>query len=492
MIKASPSVQKRFAVSAVAFASLMAFMPAQAGFLDDFYAASGTNQNMTAGGVYEGQSSTVVSGGSFNLRIPNRSFTPISLTPPSLNAGCGGIDLYLGAFGFPTGAEMTAFLRNVGQAAGGIAFSVALKALSPELSGTIDGYSKDIQKMMQNFKSSCQAANLMMKDSGANAFIEQSVEGMKKSAKEYLRTISSDETNGTVKEVDPVTMKKESAALATANPNSAKNPETNLVWDALNSGDSGATLTRDEKMYIMGLTGTLIVRFTNSNDSSLPVIQTVAPSAGTIQEHIMNLVGDKATAGTTVDTLRCTHKATEAPSNFPATNGDNCLIVAAETRNIGNGIRYRLEESKVAIINSIRTRTALDVSTTNHYGVINGASSLPLLKMVQAAAQQRNTFITEGALSQYLDVAAMETAIKYLRSAVGVMRRTENFGSASSNEAKTLRDRAVAIDKTLDVVEASINDKLSSLNQTLSMYEEARRYMRASVSPATMRSASFR
>ena len=57
-------------ITAVTLAIAMSIAPAQAGFLDDFYDQSGATTTMTPAGVYQGQSSNVVSGGALSMRVP--------------------------------------------------------------------------------------------------------------------------------------------------------------------------------------------------------------------------------------------------------------------------------------------------------------------------------------------------------------------------------------------------------------------------------------
>jgi conjugative transfer pilus assembly protein TraH len=92
-------VLARKAVAVAVAASMLLATNVNAGFLEDFYTSAGAAVNVTPAQSYQTQTMGVVTGGSLVWRTPNRSFQPIYFTPPSLRAGCGGIDVFLGAYG---------------------------------------------------------------------------------------------------------------------------------------------------------------------------------------------------------------------------------------------------------------------------------------------------------------------------------------------------------------------------------------------------------
>ena len=486
------TLHPKIRLTTIAIASACALVPAQAGFLDDFYTASGATVNMTPAGVYEGQSSNVMTGGGFTYRVPNRTFNPVTFSPPNFSAGCGGIDLYLGAMGFPSSAEMTAFLRNIGQAAGGIAFDIALKALSPELSTTINNFSKDIQAWTKDFRNSCKAATALMETTGASAAIAEIAGNAKKS----MRLSSSDESANEKSAADMAKIKAEANAFASANPGAGLNPQRNLVWEALHSGDFGSSVTDQEKRFIMAITGSIVIRFTSESDSSSPITKPLAPATGDVDELIEKLIGDKTASTVEVPVYNCTNVNTGAPPNFSTSGFNNCLEASLGNETIGGGFRYRLEEAKNAVVTAIRTRQALTADARTAYGVLHASSSLPILKVVQASAQQRNNFIGDATVEQYLDIAAREMAINYLRTAVSIVKMTAS-GAAGGNskavaeEMDRLQAKASDISTSLANSEKSMRDKINNLSATLATYESVRKYMQNTMSADMTRSRAL-
>lgn len=491
-MKIRSTVPSGLRLSVLAIAAACALVPAQAGFLDDFYSSAGANGNMTPGGIYEGQSSIALSGGGFTYRTPNRSFNPVTFSPPSFNAGCGGIDIYLGAMGFPSSADMTAFLRNIGQAAGGIAFDIALKALSPELSTTITNFSKDIQAWTKDFKNSCKAATALIESTSG-----KSVQELQDLARKNNIWTSSDYSTGAKNEGDMQKQKEDAKAFVTANPNSGLNPQRNLVWEVLNSGDFAGTVTDQEKRFIMAITGTVVFQYTNESDASSIVPRALPAATGDVDTLIEKLVGDKDTATVDVPIFQCTNVTTDAPSNLAAATGNNnCLIATLGTETISGGFRYRLEQAKNAVVTGIRTRQALTGDDMLAYGVLHNSSALPILKVVQASALQRNNFIGDATVSQYLDIAAREMAIKYLKTAVGVVKMTANAGGNTnsklvSDESAKLLLKATEIDKSLESSEKNMRDKINNVSSTLTTYESVRKYMLNTMSADLTRSRAL-
>lgn len=104
-----------------------------AGFVDDFLDEAQANVNVTQSGVLQAGGMNVVTGGGFVFKAPRKEFSPFAITPPSLRANCGGIDVFLGAFSIPSREEFVSFLKSVGTALPGVAFQMALQYMAPDL-----------------------------------------------------------------------------------------------------------------------------------------------------------------------------------------------------------------------------------------------------------------------------------------------------------------------------------------------------------------------
>ena len=158
-MKDFPIVEPRQLVMALIMSGFMT-IPAQAGFIEDFYEDSaGLGQgNVTTAGIYQSSGLNVVTGGGFVYRAPRTEFTPFHFSPPKLSAGCGGIDLFMGAFSIPSKEEFLNYLRAIGSSLPGLAFQLALQTLSPDLSEQVTSFRDLIREYGARFQDSCTAA----------------------------------------------------------------------------------------------------------------------------------------------------------------------------------------------------------------------------------------------------------------------------------------------------------------------------------------------
>jgi conjugative transfer pilus assembly protein TraH len=158
----------------------------QADWLGDFYNSAGAHVSVTESQAISTQSSVGRSGGGLVWRVPNRTFYPISITPPSLKAGCGGIDLFLGGFSFPNKAEFVQALRNFGQAALGYFFKLALRSLAPEIAVTLDAIGDIANTINQAGINSCNAAKAV-----AGFAVDNLLPSRKNEAEGYATSVGS-------------------------------------------------------------------------------------------------------------------------------------------------------------------------------------------------------------------------------------------------------------------------------------------------------------
>lgn len=128
------------------------------GDLNGFFGNLGYDGNVSKAQAWQGQAAGYMTGGSVYLRNPVKQVQLISMQVPSLNAGCGGIDAYLGAFSFISGDEIQRFGKQVMSNAAGYAFDLALQTMVPQLKQVKDYLQKIASDINSANMSSCQAA----------------------------------------------------------------------------------------------------------------------------------------------------------------------------------------------------------------------------------------------------------------------------------------------------------------------------------------------
>jgi len=127
--------------------------PAQAGLsdaLDEMFMSTGT-----APGVYQSQRRGIVAGGAYSLRWPTRTIWLAHIAPPKLSAGCGGLDFFGGSFSFISAEEFKQMLRQIGSAAVGYAFQLAIATICQPCSSTMAWLEEMMNAINSSEVSSC-------------------------------------------------------------------------------------------------------------------------------------------------------------------------------------------------------------------------------------------------------------------------------------------------------------------------------------------------
>lgn len=124
--------------------------------------------NSTAPGAFETATRGVISGGSMRIRNNIATAPLVSFRLPSVQAGCGGIDMFAGSFSFINAQQFVQTLRSVASnavgVASGYAFKLALQAMGPTPANVISQLQETMQKMNEMMSNSCQLATGLVTD----------------------------------------------------------------------------------------------------------------------------------------------------------------------------------------------------------------------------------------------------------------------------------------------------------------------------------------
>ena len=128
--------------------------------------------NTTSPGSIDTARRSGYSFGSFSARtrIMNTNF--VSMVPPSVSAGCGGLDMTGGSFSFINADEFVEFAKTVAQNAAGYMFYLALESYMPSVAKTMSGLQDMVNEFNRHFGNSCQLAQGIV-ENGPSAFAEQ-------------------------------------------------------------------------------------------------------------------------------------------------------------------------------------------------------------------------------------------------------------------------------------------------------------------------------
>lgn len=250
-------------LTALALATTLAFssVTAHADLQGTMNSTFNSMVNVTDPGAYEGARRGVIYGG--NVSVRNQMMNPklISVSMPSLRAGCGGIDMYLGSLSYINADQFVNGLKNIASNAGGIvagyAFKMAIQQMSPTVGAELESLMKRVEEMNKMFRNSCKSARQIVNWGST----ELGLSGLAEFSATKKTTSSKDYNTAQAEDPDPSnTVDKEN--------------EGNLVWEAINESDVMGWLTSGFfgdtglKEAMMSLTGTVIVKIGPSKDDS--------------------------------------------------------------------------------------------------------------------------------------------------------------------------------------------------------------------------------
>jgi conjugative transfer pilus assembly protein TraH len=253
--------------------------------IDSYLSSWESMMTVSKPGFYEGQTRGYITGGSFDMRFPNRNATPFAITFPSVSAGCGGVSLMGGAFSFINMEQFTQYLQAIAQNAIGMAFNLALTTLCPQCATVLSKLEQIAREVAGSLKNSCKMTKELFQFAGLTP---DNLSGI---ANENCKLINS--TLGSVSDLwggdtvckDPgATQQAEQRALQ-ANPEKGADPSNpppnltsgNLFWA------SYLKVQGDEPEYtypfgeeLMSLYGTYVIdALNNTTPEPAPYIATV-------------------------------------------------------------------------------------------------------------------------------------------------------------------------------------------------------------------------
>lgn len=224
--------------------------------MGDFWnGVGGSYSNSTDAGGYQLQGAGYYTGGSFTARTKVVNVYPVTVTPPGIRAGCGGIDVYTGAFSHINTDQFIALLKAIPSNATGFAFQLALETMSPAIKGTMDQLQSVIDKINSTNLNSCDLAQNMvasgLKYSGLSQKYCEVSANSKGYATDYARARNECGTGGKSTQYN-------NAADAVNGENRIFNK--NIAWETLKKSSVLSDNNDELAQLVQALTGTIIIK----------------------------------------------------------------------------------------------------------------------------------------------------------------------------------------------------------------------------------------
>lgn len=144
-----------------AFSTVLLASTAQANIgqqLTGFFNALGGAANVSNPGAYRDQTAGYYTGGNIFARTSVHNAQLATLQPPGYRAGCGGIDMFMGAFSHLSSAELIKALKAIGSNMGSYALLLAIETMSPVIKNIVTELNDLVQKINQSNINSCEIA----------------------------------------------------------------------------------------------------------------------------------------------------------------------------------------------------------------------------------------------------------------------------------------------------------------------------------------------
>jgi conjugative transfer pilus assembly protein TraH len=153
--------------------------PAHALNIDEAFSSltNGATASFNGGGHYSNAMRHNFVLGGASARIPSRKVTLLSVTPPTLNASCQGIDAHFGGFSFVSGAQIEQLISSIAANSTGMVVSLVLKTLCPLCQGVIEAMTHMAQAAAKASLDSCQVGSALLNSAGSLFGVDPNAHG---------------------------------------------------------------------------------------------------------------------------------------------------------------------------------------------------------------------------------------------------------------------------------------------------------------------------
>lgn len=393
----------------------------------------GAYGNVTGAQVVSGQTGTVYTGGSMYMRTPIRNYQLASIQPPSIRAGCGGIDLFAGSFSFINSEQLTAAFRNIANNAIGPAFMMAVKSISPELADLLQYFQDQISKINNMNLNSCQMAEGIVTATLGPMLSDKKEQANAQGTGSLLSNLWPDSFQSLDQWRKDKTAKKqarEQAANADANLKEILEPG-NVVWKALQKSN-----TPDElKELMMSMVGTIIIippGSTGNENGDKPLWRYVGPTGIKFSDFVGN---PETQTKNDVTLLKC---GTDVDCSNPTATSNQAV----------SSLSWHVRQTMEKATTNIQSRQGQSFSGIDYAVYMN--SSIPVWRLANVAAMSRGGPVL--LTNNYAQTVAVELAYNWFTEMVRTLQ-------------KALANNSTAQSQDIVQASASLNEQIASVRQ---------------------------
>ncbi|MCE9871491.1 MULTISPECIES: conjugal transfer pilus assembly protein TraH [Hafnia] len=362
--------------------------------MNTFFNKLGFASNTSQPQVWQGQAAGYASGGSIYARTQVKQIQLVSMTLPDINAGCGGIDAYLGAFSFINGEQLQRFAKQIMSNAAGYFFDLALQTTVPEIKQAKDFLQKLATDINSTNLSSCQAAQgivggLFPRTQVSQQKVCQDISGESNIFSDWAASRQGCTVGGKLDSVQDKAGAKDKERVM-------KN--INLMWNAL-SKNRLFDGNKELKEFIMTLTGSLVFG-ANGEITPLP--------ARTTDRDLVKAMMDGGTA-----------------QIYHCNDADKCLKVVSNT-NVTISKDKALKAQISSLLTSIQNKAITDTAMTEQEKGFISSTSIPVFKYL---VDPQMLGISNSLVYQLTDYIGYDILLQYIQELIQQARATLSVGN---------------------------------------------------------------
>ncbi len=377
--------------------------------LEKFLLKMGYSVNEVKAAIYHDQKAGYATGGSISLRNQVSDIQPINIQMPKFNGGCGGIDIYKGAFSFLSGQEIIDTLKNIGSSAMGYAFMLALETTSPQIANnikTLQGWANQINSIGIN---SCEMGTQIVgamwpSHERASEYICNNIGTNTGKVTDFIKA-RHDCSNS--KTADNITSEKDYLE------NNQLPKNYNIAWEIIKKYPNPQA---DPLLpfLMMTLTGTIVFSDQTKNN----IIKPPKALEDDFLETFLN--------GGEISIYKCEDQ-----------NSGKCLSV------INDLIHLKEEESLLGkvkkMVLDIQDHIMKDLELTPELQSFLNISDLPILRLI---ATQMAYYHGKCSINhfQWVDIVARDWVVKYLRDMIEFCQNTANSMKLAQMDIKPVQE----------------------------------------------------
>ncbi len=421
--------------------------------MQSWFNSMGGYSNVTGAQVVNGQTSTTYTGGNLFVRTPNQNYQIAAFAPPSITAGCGGIDAFAGSFSFINSSQLTALFRNIGNNAVNYAFMLAIKSASGEMADLLQYLQDAAAKINSLNTTSCHAAEGIVNAVGsAITDNKEQATAQGTAASTNLFQDAADALNQWNQSEQAKIQARKAASAADPNLSAELNPG-NIVYAALQKSN----VPTDLYPLMMGLTGAIIIR--PAGDASNPGHDAQWSYVPPTNLSLDDFIGDPSVQTTTsLMVLQCD------PS-------PGCMNPTAQAKN-ADSLSYEVSKTITAGMINIQNRAAQNFSTSDMTLFTN--TTIPLYKLARIAAMNNNPALA----ADYSQVIAIDLAYKWMISVLQNIQAVLATNSTTAHATDVIDANKLLtaqIDKQLQLATIKYQAEYTRIASTITLQQNMKK-----------------